>query len=314
MTRNQTQSALVIGEALIDLVFDPRLEDREPQAVPGGSPANVAIALSRLGVDVDLVAWLGQDPYGEMISAHLADSKVRLAPGTDAATFTPTAEAHLDQRGAATYTFNLEWNPPAPIEIPSSATVVHTGSIAAVLEPGGRAVLDAFTRARNQALTTYDPNARPSLMGDVNDAREVIEAFIAQSDVVKTSDEDLLWLYNDMSPLEAAKEWTRRFDVPLIIVTRGKEGPVGWTSRGSEAAVEPADVVVVDTVGAGDTFMGGLIDALWRRGLVGSKARDLIRDLSTDELAAIIADASEVADIVVQRRGANPPWAHELGR
>lgn len=314
MTREAARSALVMGEALIDLVYDPRRAEVEPVAVPGGSPANVAIALSRLGIDVDLVAWFGRDPYGDLMRGHLEESNVRLATGTDQAPFTPTAEAHLDERGAAQYTFNLEWNPPAPVAIPETAAVVHTGSIGAVLEPGTHTVLDAFTRARSQALTTYDPNARPSLMGDVDVARQIIESFVAQSDVVKVSDEDLGWLYEDIDPEEAAASWTQRFNVPLIVVTRGKEGPVAWTSGGARTTVEPADVKVVDTVGAGDTFMGGLIDALWRRNLVGTDASQAIADLTEAELKAIVSDASEVADIVVQRRGANPPWAAELGR
>ncbi len=311
---DQARSVLVMGEALVDLVIDPRQNTSEPVAVPGGSPANVAIAMSRLGLRVDLVAWFGKDLYGDMMRGHLEQSNVNIAPGTDLAPFTPTAEAHLDQNGAATYTFNLEWDPPAPINIPASAAVVHTGSIGAVLQPGTEAVLDAFIRARGQALTTYDPNARPSLMGDVEVARPIIESFAANSDVVKVSDEDLAWLYPGVSPIDAARAWTERFQVPLVVVTRGKEGPIAWTSSGVEVSVTPAKVKVVDTVGAGDTFMGGLIEALWRRGLVGSGAGEAIALLSEDQLREIVEDASRMADIVVQRRGANPPWAHEIGR
>lgn len=311
---DQARSALVMGEALVDLVIDPRQNSSEPVAVPGGSPANVAIAISRLGIPVDLVAWFGKDLYGDMMRGHLEESNVNVASGTDLAPFTPTAEAHLDQNGAATYTFNLEWDPPAPIDIPDSAAVVHTGSIGAVLQPGTDAVLEAFIRAREQALTTYDPNARPSLMGDVDVARPIIESFVSNSDVVKVSDEDLGWLYPGTPAVDAARAWTERFQVPLVVVTRGKEGPIAWTSSGVEVSVIPAEVKVIDTVGAGDTFMGGLIDALWRRDLVGRGAGEAISLLSEEQLAEIIEDASRMADIVVQRRGANPPWAHEIGR
>ena len=314
MASNRNRSILVMGEALIDLVIDPRREDPEPIAVPGGSPANVALALSRLGLDVELVAWFGQDKHGEMIREHLEASDVKISQGSDGAAFTPTAEAHLDHTGAATYVFNLEWDPKAPVAIPEDAAVVHTGSIGAVLAPGTDAILEAFTRARSQAMTTYDPNARPTLMGDVDSARKIIESFVEQSDVVKVSDEDLLWLYPDQAPEDSALAWTNRFNVPLIVVTRGKQGPVAWTATGAKASVIPAKVKVVDTVGAGDTFMGGLIDALWRRDLTGVTARKDLLELSADDLVAIIQDASEVADVVVQRRGANPPWAHELGR
>lgn len=313
MTSTDHPCALVIGEALIDLVYDPR-KGQEPQAVPGGSPANVALALSRLGIDTELVAWFGRDAYGKVIREHLEASNVRLAPQTDNASFTPIAKARLDEQGAATYDFTLEWNPPAPIEIPPSAAVVHTGSIGAILEPGSQAVLDAFSRARGRALTTYDPNVRPTLMGKVSVARPIVESFVAQSDVVKVSDEDLAWLYEGLDAADAAQRWVDRFGVALVVVTRGKAGPVAWTSGGVCESVRPAEVKVVDTVGAGDTFMGGLIDALWRRQLVGADGRQSLAGLSASEVHAIVTDASAVADVVVQRRGANPPWAKELGR
>ncbi len=309
-----TPSALVMGEALIDLVFDPRKDESEPTPVPGGSPANVALTLGRLGIDVDLVTWIGTDPYGQMVSRHLKESNVRVYDGCDGAPFTSTAEAHLDSSGAATYTFNLEWAPPAPVSLPAGAAVVHTGSIGAVLEPGTATIFEAFKEARGQALTTYDPNARPTLMGDVDSARAVIEGFVAQSDVVKVSDEDLQWLYPSLTALEAAHGWTDRFHVPLIVVTRGKEGPIGWTASGVQSAITPQKVSVVDTVGAGDSFMGGLIDALWRRDIVGSSGKEALLALDEAGLRSILADAAQIADIVVQRRGANPPWASELSR
>ncbi len=307
-------SVLVMGEALIDLVIDPRLNAGDTQAVPGGSPANVALALARLGLDVDLVAWLGRDDFGEMVREHLESSNVRITPESYGASSTPTAEARLDATGAATYTFDLEWAPPSPITVPASAQIVHTGSIGAVLQPGTTAVLDAFRRGRRQALTSYDPNARPTLMGEVGAARRVVEDFVRLSDVVKVSDEDLQWLYEDSEPEPAARRWVQDLGVSLLVMTRGKEGPIAWTRGGTEASVTPAKVTVVDTVGAGDTFMGGLIDALWRRGFKGPGQDNALARLSQTGLTAILEDASEVADVVVQRRGANPPWARELGR
>ncbi len=313
-TSDPQPSVLVLGEALIDLVVDPRKDTLEPHAVPGGSPANVALALGRLGLDVELVTWFGQDDHGEMIATHLGKSNVKVSAGSDGAERTPTALANLDMKGAATYTFDLEWAPVSPVEIPETVAFAHTGSIAAVIEPGTATVLDALTRARSQAVTSYDPNARPTLMGDAADARKVVEGFVRQSDVVKVSDEDLEWLYPDSDPLDSAQKWTDDMRVALIVITRGKDGPIAWTRNGGRVAVTPTKVKVVDTVGAGDTFMGGLIDALWRRGYKGADKRDDLAGIGEDELREILVDASAVADIVVQRRGANPPWAHELGR
>lgn len=311
---NPDSQVLVIGEAVMDLVVQFGSTLADAQAVPGGSPANVALALGRLGVNVSLVTWFGDDAHGREIRERLEDSGVNIVEGSAGARFTPTAAAHLDQEGAAQYTFNLDWNPPAPICLTPDELIVHTGSIAAVLAPGTDTVLSAMSRARKSAVTTYDPNSRPAIMGDVDEARVTVENFLMQSDVVKVSDEDLEWLYPDRTPEESAKDWVKEFDIKLVVMTRGGKGPIAWTPKGAQAEVDPKKVKVVDTVGAGDTFMGGLIDALWRRDLRGPDGAEKIMNLTSEELTEVLQDAAELADIVVQRRGANPPWAHELGR
>lgn len=311
---HQQQSVLVIGEALTDMVVRYGSADDQAEAVPGGSPANVALTLGRLRVPVELVTWTADDRYGRAICDHLEESGVLVGDASKAASATSKAIARLDQQGAATYTFMLEWAPVAPIRVPESVAVLHTGSIAAVLEPGASAVLAAISSAREHALITYDPNARPQIMGDADTARAAIEAVVSRADVVKASDEDLAWLYPDRAPQATAKAWMEEFGVPLVVMTRGSQGPIAWLGPGVERTVKPKEVEVVDTVGAGDTFMGGLIDALWRRGIRGGVGRYRIGLLSGDELQGILDEAAELADVVVQRRGANPPWAHELDR
>lgn len=306
-------TVFVMGEALIDLVIDVN-KGADAAAVPGGSPANVALALSRLGVDVDLATWIGTDDFGSLITTHLEASNVRITLDSLKAAFTSTAEAHIDETGAATYIFDLEWAPIAPLLIPTSAQIAHTGSIASVIQPGSDVVLDAFRRAHHQALTTYDPNARPTLMGEASKARQIVEEFVRASDLVKVSDEDLEWLFSDATPVEVIQRWLHDLDVSVVVMTRGKDGPIAWTRGGVSAEVQPPKVTVVDTVGAGDTFMGGLIDALWRRDLRGIEGREQLANIDTATLQAILEDASEAANVVVQRRGANPPWAKELGR
>ncbi len=304
---------LVIGEALMDLVVQHGAEAGDAAAVPGGSPANVALALGRLGVPVELVTWIGKDTFGTAIHKHLGESGVVLREPSLAAEKTSTAIAKLDELGAATYVFDVEWAP-APLVGFKNIEILHTGSIAAVLEPGAQAILDAIDATNGQALVTYDPNARPQLMGSPGETVGPVEAVVSRADVVKASDEDLEWLYPGKTAEEAALEWIERFDLPLLVVTRGKEGPMGFLGSNLRSSVAPAPVKVVDTVGAGDTFMGGLIDALWRRGIRGAEGRDKLRELTGDDLRSILQEAAELADIVVQRQGANPPWAAELGR
>ena len=167
-----SEHALVIGEALVDVVV---AVDGTTEAHPGGSPANVAIGLGRLGRDVELLAHLADDDNGAMVREHLAASQVELAAGSLEASRTSVATAHLDESGAANYDFDLEWaigDGAAPRPDP---LVVHTGSIAAVLAPGAESVRALVSSLRDGATVTYDPNARPSLMGSPEDARGAIE-------------------------------------------------------------------------------------------------------------------------------------------
>lgn len=302
-----TSRALIIGEALIDEV---RTTDADVQAHPGGSPANVALGLGRLGRSVDLLTWLGNDDYGRTVAEHLAASNVRLAAGSTDAERTSVATAVLDETGAATYQFDLEWNVPAGADA-CDAIVVHTGSIAAVLEPGADAVLDVVRAARDTATITYDPNARPSLMGTPAEALVRVEAMIDLADVVKVSDEDIEWL-TGLSPEVVAPQWIER-GVQLVVVTRGGSGASAWTRDGRHIDVTANKVTVVDTVGAGDSFMGGLIDGLWSAGLLGAGNRDAIGNADDAVLESILARCARIAAITVSRAGANPPGSAELG-
>lgn len=193
--------ALVIGEALIDITKTASGDIAEH---PGGSPANVAVGLARLGHQVELATWFGLDAHGHVIQDHLSGDNVHVVPGSEAAARTSTALAELDADGAATYTFDLLWNVPE-VHLDSSLTLVHAGSIAATLHPGADAVAEIAQVAREHATISYDVNARPSIMGEVEQVRPIMERMMLRSDIVKASDEDLAWLYPDVSPLETAR-------------------------------------------------------------------------------------------------------------
>lgn len=302
-----SEFALVVGEALVDEV---RTADGTVTAHPGGSPANVAIGLGRLGREVELLTWLGSDVYGTLVADHVEASGVRLAPGSTGAASTSVATAVLDAAGAATYQFDLEWQLPAADASPGAA-VVHTGSIAAVLEPGASRVAKVLQAARGTATISYDPNARPSLMGTPADALAKVESVLALSDVVKVSDEDIEWL-TGMSPEAVAPQWLE-LGPKLIVVTRGGEGASAWTGDGRRVDIAAPRVTVADTVGAGDSFMGGLIDGLWSAGLLGAAHRDRLAAVPTEVLEHVLARCARIAAITVSRAGANPPSSAELG-
>lgn len=306
-----TDFALVIGEALIDLVVEESNAD-EPQAHPGGSPMNVALTLSRLGRPVELVTWFGNDDHGQLIQDHLDASNVPVSAGSRGASRTATALARVASDGSATYEFDLDWNPPAPIVIPSNAAFVETGSIGATLEPGYEAVLEAIERASTSAIIAYDPNARPTIMSSPDELLPLFEKYLALANLIKASDEDIAWLYPELSVDEVIKHWFSLGNAQLIVLTRGKSGPTAWTRAGVQVSRVPEKVNVVDTVGAGDSFMGALIDALWRRDLKFAKNAGAIGELSQAEVTSILDEANAVANVTVSRAGANPPWRHEL--
>lgn len=297
----------VVGEALIDIVIPP---DGEPTEHVGGSPANVAIGLARLGHRTELATHIGTDSRGQRIAALLATENVALTKGSTDAVRTPTAAAHLDAAGVATYEFDLEWIlDPAKVGVPAGGHL-HTGSIAATLSPGGDAVLAIVEAAREHATISYDPNARPTLMGTQEQARPVIERLIAFADVVKASDEDVRWLYGTTPVTQVLAEWAALGPSVCVVTQGGEEAVV--LAAGTIERFPTISTPVVDTVGAGDSFMGGLIDGLWSAGLLGADRRGALRTADDTTLRQLLERCAQIAAITVSRPGADPPRLAEL--
>lgn len=297
--------ALVVGEALVDAVART---GRPIERHPGGSPANVALTLARLGRAVDLLTWLGEDADGRLVTDHLAAGGVDVRPG--GADRTPVALATIAVDGSARYTFDLEWRL-APWRPAVPPLVVHTGSIATTLEPGGSAVLALLEQVRSNSTITYDPNLRPAIMGSPASVRDRVAALVALADVVKVSDEDLAWLEPDRDDEDVLADWAAAGPA-LVVLTRGGAGAIAIDSTGLRFEVDAPEVDVVDTVGAGDSFMGALVDGLWSAGVLGGDRRDALRRLGADAVGGVLDRCARVAAITVSRAGADPPSATEL--
>ena len=300
--------ALVVGESLVDVV---RRLDGSVVDHPGGSPANVAIGLGRLDRPVDLLTWFAPDAHGALVRQHLEDSAVHIMAGSDGAASTSVAIATLDESGAATYTFDLDWQVPAGTTLPDDVVVVHSSTIGAALEPGGAAVLAILADARARSTVTYDPNIRPALLGSADVARPLVERLVKLADVVKVSDEDIAWLEPRVALIEIAARWATA-GPGLVVVTRGGAGVLAITSGGVHVEVPAPIVDVADTVGAGDSFMSGLIDGLWTAGLLGADRRAALGAIDAVTLTRILERSARIAAITVSRAGANPPRAAEL--
>ncbi|MEU2129463.1 carbohydrate kinase [Streptomyces sp. NPDC018352] len=296
---------LVIGECVADIV---RLPGAADQVHPGGSPANVAYGLARLGHGATLLTQLGPDDNGRLIRDHLAGAGVEVR--TDGATApTPSAAVTLDGAGRAGYTFDITWTL-GPVSLDRPPQHVHTGSIAAVMEPGAATVLGAVESLRASATVSYDPNVRPELMGDHEPAVHRAERCVALSDVVKASDEDLEWLYPDQDPERVAERWLATGPA-LVLVTRGADGALA-VLPGGRVTVDALPTDVVDTVGAGDAFMSGTLHALAGHGLLGADGRERLRSLDQTRTADVLRHAAASAAVTVARAGANPPDGAEL--
>ncbi|MBD0708705.1 MULTISPECIES: carbohydrate kinase family protein [unclassified Streptomyces] len=296
-------SFLVIGECVADIVRAPAGSGAADRVHPGGSPANVAFGLGRLGRDVTLLTQLAEDPAGRLIRAHLQDAGVRVRVG-GVPPRTPSAVVGLDARGAASYTFDIAWTLSAPAPARLAPAHVHIGSIAAVTAPGAATVLAETERLRDRATVSYDPNVRPALMGEHGAAVDRVERCVALADLVKASDEDLAWLYPGESPETVAARWLARGPA-VVLVTLGARGSFAATRRHTVRAAAPR-VGIVDTVGAGDSFMSAVLDAL------AGRDRATLGALSADALAGLLATAGAAAAVTVSRAGALPPDRAEL--
>jgi fructokinase len=304
---------VVCGEALIDLVPDDSSGERWT-AIPGGSPANAAVALARLEVETALLARLSGDAFGRRLRSHLLGNGVNLTLAVEAPEPSSLAIVELDETGAASYRFDIhgtaDWQwaeAELPPVLPAAVRAVHAGSLALALPPGG-AVLEAFlARSRAGSTISIDPNVRPSVDDDLDDVRSSVDRWCGLADVVKASSDDVALLYPDAEPEVAAKRW-QGLGPAVVIVTLGAGGALAVTRNGTVRLPAPP-TVVVDTVAAGDTFTAGLLASLDGAGALGGR----LDDLGRETLAAAMGYGLRAAAITCSRPGADPPWLAEMG-
>lgn len=302
----------VVGEALMDVV---ETGDDEPRlARPGGSPYNVAIGLARLGRPAAFVGRISTDPLGVILRRHAELSGVDLTLSVEARQPSTVALVSLDEDGVAAYQFGVEdtadfcFSAAELASIPAGIPAVHFGSLASWLSPGDRRIAERVGELRGSGCAvTYDPNVRPRLQTDPVAACVQVEGALPLADLVKTSDEDLAWIRPGDAAADVAADWLQRGPA-MLVVTHGGDGATAFTRSATERCV-PVPVDVVDTVGAGDAFMSGLLDSLLRRGLL---TRGALASIDAATVRSVLEDAALVAAITCSRAGANPPRRDEV--
>ncbi len=293
-------SIWVCGEVLIDIL--------PTGPVVGGGPANTAKALARLGYEVDFIDGISTDAYGVSARKELSRDGVGLALSLTSDKPTCTATVTLDSKGSASYEFlidgtatfdfNSSWLPDPERLKPS---VLHIGTLVTIIEPGASILFDWAVKVGELAPIVFDPNVRPSVTADRAKYAAAVEKWVAISSVVKVSDDDIAWLYPTDSLDVVAHRWIDA-GVSAVVITRGANGLIGFTSSGMEE-VEGARVEVVDTVGAGDTVGAVVVEGIIKHSVHG---------LQGQVLNALLHKAAIAAGITCSRAGAQPPRAHEL--
>lgn len=292
---------LVVGESLLDIVARPNGTVLEHA---GGSAANVAVALARLGRPVRFLTALGDDEPGAVLAHLLSQSGVGIVGDPHTVSRTATAMATIGADGSASYEFDIEWRLGALPDI--SPAAVHTSSIGAVLEPGAAQVQGLLRHLRANATISYDINARPTLTGTGPRLVRAVEAIAALADLIKASDEDLESLYPGM-PASASAAHLLGLGPSAVIVTSGDAGAT-WIADGLRVDVPAARVRVADTIGAGDTFSAATIDALWELNALGGR----LPPLEVAQITSVLRHAARAAAVTVSRPGADPPYKQEL--
>jgi fructokinase len=257
---------VVAGEALVDLI---------PNAAgdlgihPGGGPFNTARWLGRLGADVSFLGAIAADPLGQRLRDELVAADVALDLVVATQLPTTLALAQLDAAGVAQYSFYTGGTSIADVSagqvaelLPPELDALYLGSIGLMLEPAATAGLRAISLARERgALVMVDPNVRPTLIPDRDGYMARLEGVLALADVLKLSVEDVGWLAPGEPPLAVARALLER-GLGIVLLTAGGEGATVLCADGSETAVPPVPVEVVDTIGAGDAFSAGFLARL----------------------------------------------------
>lgn len=304
---------LCAGEALID--FLPRKTAEGAMAYQpfcGGSVYNTAIALGRLGVPVGLFTGLSTDFFGDMLRDGLKASKVSLAYTEAWDRPSTLAFVKLD-RGHARYSFfddNSAGRMLTKRDLPKldkKVQALHFGSISLIPEPGGDALEQLMAREAKARVICLDPNIRPGMIKDRRRHMARLTRMIAMADIVKMSDEDVLWMTCKDDAKAAARKWLK-LGAKVVLVTRGSKGVEAFTA--AHTLSRPAEKVkVADTVGAGDTFTAGFLAALRAMKLLDKKK---LAELGAANLSTALGFAARAAAITCSRPGADPPWAKEL--
>jgi fructokinase len=297
----------VAGEALMDLIVDPL---GHIDARPGGGPFNVARTIARLGQPSAFIGRLSSDRFGQILRAELDRDRVQITIAEPVNAPTTLAVVDVDPAGVARYHFYVAGTSAAALDpwqaaaLPAATTALHIGSLGLAVEPIATSLERLVAGLPRLIMVMLDTNCRPDVVSSWQAYLDRFGRILPRVDVIKASTEDLGYLFPASSVEEAASRLLAAG--PASAVVTSGPGLVRAFSAGKEIRAEARDVEVADTVGAGDV-LGGAFLAWWVGN--GLAAADLHRPAAVH---SAIQAATDAAAVSCTRRGAEPPWPHEL--
>ncbi|RNM06598.1 aminoimidazole riboside kinase [Dickeya undicola] len=297
----------VMGDAVVDLI--PEDEERYLKC-PGGAPANVAVGVARLGGNSGFIGRVGEDVFGHFLRDVLAREQVEVSHmQPDAEHRTSTVVVSLDDQGERTFTFMVR--PSAdlflqPSDLPTfqRSEWLHLCSIALSREPSRSTALEAIKRIRAaQGWVSFDPNIRADLWHSEQELRTCLDQVLTLADVVKLSQEEFLFLSGSEDIRQGSATLMARYPIKRLLVTQGGDGV--WLHDGQQLRHFLAQrVTPVDTTGAGDAFVAGMLAALARY--------DSLYQI--DDWHSVLTQAQRCGALATTAKGAMTalPFAHQL--
>ncbi|WP_339435540.1 carbohydrate kinase [Pseudomonas orientalis] len=310
---------LVCGEALFDFFSE---EDASGLAskvnyksIAGGSPFNVAVGLRRLGIEAGLFGGVSTDFLGRRLVQVLEDEGVSQQFLVEFAAPTTLAMVAVGANGSPQYSFRGEGCADRQLQVAHLPVLgdeirgLHIGSFSLVVQPIGDTLLALVQRESGKRLISLDPNVRLNPQPDIQLWRDRIAELVKHADLIKVSDEDLHLLYPEQSPESVLQGWLQH-RCQLIFLTRGGDGASVFSRRHGTWSQPAIDIVMADTVGAGDTFQAALIAWLTEQQLDSVEG---LLQLSREQIDAMLGFAIRAAALTCTRTGPDLPYRRQLG-
>ena len=306
---------LVIGEALIDLI-ENRYQPGAFTAIVGGANLNVATALAKRGSAHTFYARMSSDRFGQIIREKLTSNNVNFENSLITQENSTLAIVSLNEAGVPNYSFYVngtsDWGWTKE-ELPTQQELkdnqincVQFGCLTMAMEPGNL-VIEEWAKELKEVTISHDINIRSALGFDPEKEKARVERTNKFSHIIKASDEDIEWLYQNQRPVDVvAQEWAN--EDKIVLITRGSEGTSIFTKQNKRKDVSTRKINVVDTVGAGDTFCANLLGQLQDNNYLGTD----LNNIDIEELTNYVYIAGIAASITCERAGCEPPTREDL--